>query len=108
MSQPNDTGTVSDDEENEINYYMAASAGVAQAVALASQNRVDEMRNQTIVQRTAMGAAYAKWLENPQLGQTQFAPLIEEARTDFDKDGKNITTGLKNFRDLTYGEPAGD
>ena len=105
MSQPDNPSTDGDDDENQINYYMAASAGVAQAVALASQNRVDEMRNQTIVQRTAMGAAYAKWLETPQLGETQFAPLIDKARTDFDADGKNITTGLKNFRDLTYGDP---
>lgn len=98
--------TKTSEENDEITYYKAAAAGVAQAVSLAAQNRVDEIRNQTIVQRTAMGGAYAKWLANPELGTELFKPIVDMARTDFGSDEKNITTGLVNLKKLTCGEGA--
>ncbi len=47
----------------------AAGAAIAQSISLAAQNEVDALRNQNTVNMVAMGVAYAKWLQNPLLGQ---------------------------------------
>ncbi len=36
-----------------------------QAVTLAVQNKVDELRNRSVIKSTTMGGVYAKWLNNP-------------------------------------------
>lgn len=52
------------------------ATSVAQSVAFSLQNEVDALRNQNTVNMVAMGSAYAKWLENPAMGQ-EFEKIIE-------------------------------
>lgn len=73
MSQPD----TSPKESAGITYYSAASAGVAQALSLDAQNKVEEARIQSIIKATAMGNAYAKWLANPAAGDHLFKPIID-------------------------------
>lgn len=64
-----------------LTYFNAASAGVAQAFALAAQNAIDEYRQNGVIEFTVMGNAYAKWLANPQMG-AQYQPIISSVRED--------------------------
>lgn len=64
-------------QSNNLTYFTAASAGVAQAVAFGAQNAVEEARNQSIIKTTAMGTAYAKWLGNPEAGGASIKPILE-------------------------------
>lgn len=57
----------------------AAKASIVQSIAFAAQNDVDAWRNQNTVDLVAMGAAYAKWLENPVMSD-QYEKIIEETR----------------------------
>lgn len=62
----------------------AAGASIAQSIALAAQNEVDAYRNQNTVNMVAMGVAYAKWLQNPMLGQ-QYSEVVKSARLNLDQ-----------------------
>lgn len=84
------------DEKLSINYFHAASAGVAQSVALASQNAVDALHNQNVIKLTALGSAYAKWLQNPQMA-SEFKGLAETVILDQQKS--IVIDGLQEFVD---------
>lgn len=77
-----------------IDYFSAASAGVAQSVALASQNAVDALHNQNVVKLAALGGAYSKWLANPQMA-SEFKELAETVSLDQQKG--IVIGGLTEF-----------
>ena len=57
----------------------AAAASTAQSIAFLTQNEVDATRNQNTVQMVAMGTAYAKWLQNPVMGD-EFKKVVENTK----------------------------
>ncbi|MDP5135013.1 hypothetical protein ORJ04_03505 [Rheinheimera baltica] len=63
----------------------AAGASIAQSISLAAQNEVDAFRNQNTVNMVAMGVAYAKWLQNPVMGE-QFRELVKTTRLSSDSE----------------------
>lgn len=81
-------------------YYNVASAGVAQSIALGSQNVIDELRNQSIVKTTAMGTAYAKWLANPQGGEQLFKPVIDSLNAP-PSQTESVNGRVKNLVSIT-------
>lgn len=74
----------------------AAGASVAQSVSLAAQSEVDAVRNQNTVNMVATGMAYAKWLQNPLMGEP-FRDLVKTAntKTGADKYVQTETSGRK-------------
>lgn len=66
----------------------AAGAAIAQSLSIAAQSEVDALRNQNTVNMVAMGVAYAKWLQNPLMGEP-FRELVKTAGlgTGSDKSG---------------------
>ncbi|WP_428243359.1 hypothetical protein [Gynuella sp.] len=59
----------------------AAAAAVAQSIAFSAQNEVDGVKNQSTIDMVVMGSAYAKWLQNPAMGE-EFNKVIGSVRTD--------------------------
>ncbi|MDX3774890.1 hypothetical protein QE250_12245 [Chromatiaceae bacterium AAb-1] len=67
----------------------AAAASVAQSIALAAQNEVDALRNQNTVNMVAMGVAYAKWLQNPVMGE-HFSGLVNTTRLSYGSEEQPV------------------
>ncbi|MDE1462177.1 hypothetical protein [Spartinivicinus poritis] len=57
----------------------AAAAAVAQSFANSAQDQVDAIRNRNIIKATAMGNAFAKWLNNPMM-KDEYKAIIDEAQ----------------------------
>ena len=58
---------------------QAAAASIAQSLAFAAQNEVDAFRNQNTVGLVTMGAAYAKWLQNPMMAN-EYSKIVKSAQ----------------------------
>jgi len=50
-----------------------------QAVSLAIQDQVDDIRNRAIISSTALGTTYLRWINNPMLSN-EYKPIIEEIK----------------------------
>jgi len=84
----------------------AAGASIAQSIALAAQNEVDAYRNQNTVNMVAMGVAYAKWLQNPMLGQ-QYSEVVKSARLNLDQAESQAVKAYASRGDAAPPPPGG-
>ncbi|ALZ74588.1 hypothetical protein [Rheinheimera sp. F8] len=84
----------------------AAGASIAQSIALAAQNEVDAYRNQNTVNMVAMGVAYAKWLQNPMLGQ-QYSEVVKSARLNLDQAESQAVKAYASRADAAPPPPPG-
>lgn len=84
----------------------AAGASIAQSIALAAQNEVDAYRNQNTVNMVAMGVAYAKWLQNPMLGQ-QYGEVVKSARLNLDQAESQVVKAYASRGDAAPPPPPG-
>ncbi|AJQ97820.1 hypothetical protein [Gynuella sunshinyii] len=82
--KPEDRETNTADEENHfegVSPLEAAAAAVAQSIAFSAQNEVDGFKSQSTIDMVVIGSAYAKWLQNPGMGE-EFNKIIGSVRTD--------------------------
>lgn len=95
----------SNDKADEIGLksYDAAATAIAQSLANSAQDQVDLIRIQNIIKTTAMGSAYAKWLETPTM-KDEFKAVIDETSITEPKKPFNMAQEvLTNFRKQTFG-----
>jgi hypothetical protein len=102
MTDNNHDKLISDDAVND-EATRKAYLFVAQSVAIAVQDAVDNLRNINAICNTVIGAAMAQGLEDPD-GAPQFQPIISlareislEATSSFLNIGNNAAKILNNF-----------
>lgn len=79
MTQETPCQKPSVEERNEELVSLAAKTSLYQSAAFSAQNEVDAIRNQHTVRMVATGSAYAKWLQNPAMGD-EFKALIDTSK----------------------------
>lgn len=71
-----------------------------QAVSIAVQDQVDQIKQRSVIASTALGSAYAKWLANPVMGQEYSAIIAGVKESDSGDRWKNLSGAIARIKEI--------
>lgn len=71
-----------------------------QAVSIAVQDQVDEIRHRAVIASTALGSAYAKWLSNPVMSSEYVAIINGVKESDSEDRWKNLSGSISRIKEI--------